>query len=325
MFYLKITEHGHHPVKTLDSCDFIRMILPPDPGDKLLNVQDYYRNGKLQMVGKTKQGTALINGDISLMGSCIRFYPNGKRKDISNYDDDWIQGIETEYYPDGSLFCTINHLPHSRSWFWDCYDNKGEKICTNGNGTWIKYDNDLKTILAEGPVKNGESEGEWHEITYLHDTIKYTAIYKNGLLKSGTSYDKAGNKYSFTAEQQIPFYEELSYFDRDGYFNFLDDVKRHLKRPRDADGKKMSLDSVYISFVIERDNHLSQFGIIGTVDPKLQSAIFDALAQCKGWHCRTYYGIPLKSGFVFPIRYLETWDGRYDKKSFYLTETVFYP
>ncbi len=323
VFYFKNTNDDAVRVNTPDSCDFFRVILPPDSGEKLLNIKEYYRDGKLKMAANAySYNVNYTTGIVLLDGKVIRFYPTGKRQSIANCHGMTIEGLEINYYPNGSLFCTYNYTqPYGDFLFkqdrllWECYDKNGDMICEKGNGKWVKYNDDFTEIIEEGLVKNGFKEGEWHETAYFQYEIKYVTNYKKGIFKSGISYGKTGKSYSFTEEQEPPTYKS-------GYFDFFDDVKKYLKIPIDTTGKKMPADNIRISFIIEKDGHLTHFETLGDVDPKLSAAIFDALARCTDWSCRKYCGVPFRSKLTVPLKYLERWDGRRDTKIFDYTENI---
>ncbi|HTK20011.1 MAG TPA: hypothetical protein VL442_10875, partial [Mucilaginibacter sp.] len=42
IYYYKIGPENSYIISTPDNCDFFRLILPPDSGQKLLNIKDYY-------------------------------------------------------------------------------------------------------------------------------------------------------------------------------------------------------------------------------------------------------------------------------------------
>jgi hypothetical protein len=95
-----------HQVSTLDSADFLRMILDPDPGDDRYNVKEYYAGGGIKLVGKANP--RLISqekkGEMLLEGDCISFFPNGKKQSVIKYTAGNKEGMEYLYYPGGSVY-----------------------------------------------------------------------------------------------------------------------------------------------------------------------------------------------------------------------------
>jgi len=285
-------------VITADSADFVRIVYP-DSGSNLYSIIEYYANGKKKFIGKTEQRP----GDIYLpkiIGDCIGFFPNGKRKFTAHYDDDKILGLEYFFYPNGQLYAVkkwfYNNAIYNSEMNWECYDENGNKICENGNGSWLIYDDDFSNIVFSGEVKKGLMNGEWQGYDILEDTIKYTCKYNGGALTSGLGYDKKG-----TAHQFKKFIVSTTY-NRGGLFVFLDDLNRHLVLPKDAKGKKINIDSAYISFVIEKDGRLSELKLIGNTNDQLQTALDDAVKKCGEWLPIMYYGIPYRSFFVTSLK-----------------------
>ena len=78
--YLKNGVDGCRPINNPDSADFFRMVLPPDSADDKYNIKEYYRNGKVKLIGKSEPLLDKFKfGLISLSGDCISYYPNGKK------------------------------------------------------------------------------------------------------------------------------------------------------------------------------------------------------------------------------------------------------
>ncbi|HEY8784784.1 MAG TPA: hypothetical protein VIM16_24375 [Mucilaginibacter sp.] len=312
IFYYKNDLQGSHRVNSIDEADYFRIILPPDSGDHLKNVKEYYKNGSIKFVGKfdPRSNRGYLGDIIRLNGDCVSFFPNGKRYNIAHYSDGDKEGNEYFFYPNGSIYCYMKHLFKERAFktfFWDCYDVNGSMICKTGNGKWIIYDESLKHILSSGDVKNGYAEGEWHGRTGDADSIKYMYIYDKGVIVSATGYDKAGVAYPFTK-----LAEKADY--KDGAVNFVETFRSHLKLPKGPDGKKMFVDTVHISFIIEKDGQVSSFKVLGNVNDKLRNALAEAFAKCGGWSPSRYYGVPLRTEVIFPVDFISVYLDAYSAK-----------
>src|SRR6185312_9759952 len=109
VFYYK---NERVPVASMDDADYFRMILPPDSGDNLKNIREYYKDGKIKFVGKfdPKLNTSFLMGNISLSGMCINYYPNGRKKSITRYLRGNKDGMEYLYYPNGQIYCTLKYI-----------------------------------------------------------------------------------------------------------------------------------------------------------------------------------------------------------------------
>jgi antitoxin component YwqK of YwqJK toxin-antitoxin module len=292
------------PVTNIDSADFIRLIVRSSSDNSLADVKEYYKDGKIKLVGKTeyKFFSSFYVADIKLEGDHISFYPSGKKEKVMVYDKKSDSYSEYRYYPSGKLYTYViykqgNYSEIYLSDFLECYRNTGEAICQNGSGEWITYDNEYKNIILSGAIKAGKQNGEWNgSVTRHHDSItyRYKYIFKNGRQISATGYDKNGNAYPFTDEIVMAKY-------REGAFVFLDLFKGHLKIPKDANGKRVSIDSVYISFVVEKDGHLANLELIGSNDKSLNEALTLALAKSPEWSPTKCWGIPVRTKVILPL------------------------
>lgn len=300
--YFQNDLNGYHKVTTLDSADFFRIILPPDSGDTKYNIREYYKNGKIKLVGKSDPlHEKFKKGLISFCGDCVTYYHNGKRESISQYFKNSKEGFEYIYYPNGSIYFTIKHTlshkdPNDEVQYWECYDKNGTKTCTEGNGDWITYDKEYKQVLVTGKVKNGYKEGEWDGKVLNADSIRYVYNYAKGVITSSVGYDKAGAAFPFIFIRVAANY-------KGGFNTFIDELKSHLKVPKGPDGKKIVLDNIKIVFIVEKDGTTSNFEILGIVNTDLNKALVEALSKCYDWTPTRFYGIPYKTRVTLPLKY----------------------
>jgi antitoxin component YwqK of YwqJK toxin-antitoxin module len=297
-------------VRTLDSAAYYMLILPPTPDDARYNIQEFYRNGKIKLIGKSDaHENSMRTGIVRFEGECTTYYPNGNKSATIYYKMGYKDGQEYLYYPNGNVLSVIKHVQGSsaifdKNFFWDCYDDKGNTICKEGNGRWITYDDSCKYIQYGGPVKNGLMEGTWTGKIFQPDTINYTFVFKNSRVQSSTGYDKNGKAYPFTNE-----YERATY--RSGPLVFLERLRNRIKMPKDTDGEKISIDTMHVSFVVERDGKLSQFEISGTVAPQVKAAVFAALEKSNEWIPSKVYGVPFRTRVILPLSEISGWNTKY--------------
>jgi len=321
VYYKEAMEGFPIPVALLDSADFIRIITPPDSGDNRRNVRDYYKSGKIKLIGKAD--TLFYNDfnkrTIRLTGESVTFFENGKRQSIVKWDGATKVGMEYLFYLNGNPYCTMKHGSSAddiKTLFWECFDSKGIAICKEGNGQWLVYDKNFKDIVRAGPVKKGVADGEWHGKVMSPDSIKYTAIYKNDLVVSGVGYDKEGTAYPYKKEIEKADYKQ-------GPIVFINVLKDHLIVPRGPDGKKVSLDSVVVTFVVEKDGNLSHQVVTGTAGPELKDALLTALAKCKNWLPARNHGIPLRTEVFLPLEFIAGFEGKhYAERMFYMEKVL---
>lgn len=306
--FFKYVNNGYQKVDLKEYCDFYRMITSPDPGDDKYNIKDFYKNGKIKSTGKASAELVNKSGQLALDGDFTSYFENGNKQSVIHYQDGYEIGDEYRFYPDGKIYALFkNTLIHGylsgKTKNWDCYDKKGSRICKAGNGEWVFYDNNFENISIEGPLKNEERNGEWHGTSTSPDTVTYTIKYKNDHFVSGTGFDKTGKAYPYTDEIDPAHYWS-------GPFNFLRSLQTHLDLPKDANGKKIPVDDVIISFVIEKDGSISNFETVTIVEPDVREAIGAALAKCKNWIPRKVFGIPKRAKVTFSMNYRTTTDSR---------------
>jgi hypothetical protein len=245
-------------------------------------------------------------------GDCVEFYPSGKKMSNSHYAGGFKDGLEYLFYPSGKPYYTLKYSASDKikntGLKWECYDKDGNEICKDGNGKWIVYDSDYITVKLEGFVKRGNNDGEWREKITNPDTIQLMYKYNNGVIVSSTGYDSKGNAYPFQAEIEKAHYKSRG-------LTFIEVLRSHIKLPRDANGKKMSMDTMHVSFVVEKDGHLSNYKVLGEVDQQLKDAIFAGLDQINGWTPQKRFGIPHRTEIIFPLNEVSGFSGNYYVKN----------
>lgn len=280
-------------VHSIDRANYFILITPPDAGDDRNNVEGFYKDGKIKFIGKDiPNSNSLKTGRVLLDGDCISYYPNGKRSSIVHYKTGYKDGLEYFYYSDGTEYSCIKHQLQKSITIddpldWECFDKNGNKICVDGNGHWITYNDENRTIELEGEVVNGHREGVWRGGIIKPDTVTYIYKYKKGQILSSIGYDKKGMAYPFEEEQTLANYR--------GGKNFLDAFIDRIKIPKDENDHKMSIDTIHVSFIVEKNGSVDQFQIIGNVNSQLKDAIFVALAKYYTWNPTRLYGVPFRT------------------------------
>jgi hypothetical protein len=84
----------------------------------------------------------------------------------------------------------------------------------------------------------------------------------------------------------------------------------------------MSVDTAHISFIVEKDGHLSDFKVLGDVSSNVEIALSDAFSKCRDWLPSIYYGIPLRTRIILPLTFIHGYTG--DGKGDYYREEVFF-
>jgi antitoxin component YwqK of YwqJK toxin-antitoxin module len=287
-------KHAGVIVTTVDSAEYIRLIIR-QRGQTLLDVNEYYTNGKPKLIGKTNPDPdRFFLNLLSLQGSCITFFPNGHRKSIDNYDKGNKTGECVEYYPTGKIYCIKKYYDLPEPVYLTCYDSTGREIANKGNGHWIIYDVDFKYVTMEGPVKSGYKNLNWQGHVVDSVTKKFISTYnisfKNNFLMWSYSYDNEGKKHSFYKPIEPPA-------PKDGYMDFIYDSKKALKISPDADLHT----PVKISFDVDKMGHLSNIVIDGDANSALKEKLAAVLAKTKDWSTGKFFGVERGFRITVPL------------------------
>jgi antitoxin component YwqK of YwqJK toxin-antitoxin module len=322
ILYFKFFDGYQATVTSLDEADFFRLVIPPDSGDNRYNIKEYYKNGKIKFIGKTYAGPNTFSptgGIIKFDGDCVSYYQSGRKMSITHYSGGFKDGLEYIFYPSGKLCYTFKYNNDNKikniGLKWEFYDKDGNMICENGNGKWVEYERDNITIRFEGSVKQGKMDGEWQGRLTNPDTVRYVYKYNNGNIVSSTGYDRKGNAYPFQEEIQKAHYKSSG-------LTFIEVLRSHIKIPRDTSGRKMSMDTLHISFVIEKDGHLSGYKILGGVNQQLRDAVFAGLDKINGWTPQKVFGVPFRTELTFPLSEISGFSGNYYVKNVEWKERV---
>ncbi|QHS54947.1 hypothetical protein GWR56_05100 [Mucilaginibacter sp. 14171R-50] len=296
-------------VSSLDSADFIRIIPPFRLADDLVEVKEIYKNGKLKLTGTGLTSTANLKwGTINLNGYCIRYFQNGKRRSITNYNNGQKQGLEYYYYPDGSPHQIVSYklIPSTMltmATLQSFFTKDGKEICTGGEGMAYEYDENFR-ILRQGHVHIGLMNGEWHGYITGTDSAKYTMVYKNNTYVSGTGYDTLGKAHPFTEISQYAVPVE-------GRFKFVERFRKLVKQNYKQAGVGKMLDSSMISFTIREDGSLSDLEPLNAISADVLTTMKEVLAKCPKWKPATFYGIPLRATVGLSLHIQDETRGRY--------------
>ena len=286
------------PVNNKDSADFYRVILPPDTTTdrSLFIVNDFYKNGKPRMVGKTKDRDYRVN----LNGACIRFFPNGRRKSVENYSNGKLKGSVVEYFPNGKIYLTGMYNDSSKLIIDESSDSIGKVLAQNGNGHYIKYDESFKQIQSEGDIMDGRENGEWHGI--LGDTIKYTCMYVKGVGKNGISHNTNGKEYIFAKAEDEPEF-------KGGITSFYKFLQHEIHYPAVAKQHNVQ-GKVFLTFVINKEGSLLDIKVVRGIGSGCDEESVRVLRQSPKWRPGKLYGVPVRVQYTMPISYTLAYENR---------------
>ena len=165
-------------------------LIDPISQDSIGILKEYYENGVLHVIGKSKNNKR--------QGEWIGYFPNRRIRWKSVFKDDIENGETTWYDKDGywHKFESKNGIMDGRftEYFYDWFDSvncyiKGFYINGIKQGLWTKTDT-FGVLLVEMTYNNGKAIGY------------FTNRYKNGKLKLRGEIDEKGDMKNFT------FYDE---------------------------------------------------------------------------------------------------------------------
>jgi antitoxin component YwqK of YwqJK toxin-antitoxin module len=282
-----------------DSANYFISVMPPDRNvnKKLFLVKEFYLTGVTKLTGASR----VKSYDLKLEGGCIDFYPNGRKKDVMNYNDGSPVGNITEYYDNGQVYIIGNYDRDKKLHTIQCMDLTGKSLAENGNGTIIKLDENRKKIIAEGPVSNGLEEGDWKGS--INDTGKYVCSYNKGVIISGTGHDRFGRTYPFKKIEVAPVYNGgLGAFHRFivSKVVYPAEIKNH------TPGSRYEYDIVF-SFDVEKDGSLTNIKLIKPPIYLLVDTVMNAISLSPRWTPAYLYGMPVKKEVIISMTLVDSY------------------
>lgn len=292
VFYIRTLNNEEVFVKTIDSADYSRVVLPPDTNiDKTLaRVNDFYKNGRKKMICDA----VIINHHLLLSGPCIEYYENGKRKSIKAYTNGAQSGDFTLYYPNGTLYISGRIDDHGNTIVQEARDSTGNVTVTNGSGNLTRYTADFKRAIESGPIVNGMENGEWRS-TSQDSSITFIYHYLNGVFQNGKSFNKLGVEIPFNLFFKGPEFPG-------GIPAFRNFLAKTIKYPDEA--RAIFIEGiVYLSFIIDRDGSLINIHILRGAGSAINEEATRVMRSCPKWIPASLNGIPLRIAGTVPINF----------------------
>lgn len=295
VFYIRTVNNNEILVKTIDSADYSRVILPPDTSvDKTLaRINDFYKNGRKKMVGTA----VIVNHQLLLSGPCMEFYENGKRKSIKTYINGAPSGDFSLYYPNGKPYIIGQIDEKGNTIVQEARDSTGNVTATNGSGRLTRYTADFKRIVEAGSIANGVENGEWRS-TSKDSSITLIYHYESGIYQNGKSYNKEGVETPSNLLLNEPAFPG-------GVFAFRNFLARTIVYPPVAQENHIQ-GRVYLSFVVERDGSLTNIHTIRGVGSGIDEEAIRVIKKSPKWIPGSLNGIPLRIAYVVPINFTFT-------------------
>jgi hypothetical protein len=272
------------------AADYLLIILPADSssGKKLYPVNEYYPSGKTKLMGMS----STVNNSITFEGSCISFFSNGRRKSITNYNNGYLTGDMTLYYPNGHFYATKKIDENGHSLLIDCQDSTGNILAQGGNGAWLKFDDDANKVIEEGQVRNGLEVDEWY-YRVKNDTTKYARFYNQGKLISPIDSNK---EPVFARVQKEPV------FIKGGAAGFNKYLAKNVIFP-EYDKQNRVRGKVIVTFVVEKDGTLSNIIALREPDQFIAKEAIRVISLSPPWNPGTQNGLPVRTQFTIQFSF----------------------
>lgn len=277
-------------VSTLDSADKFMLILPPDSSTdmKLFSVNEYYKSGKIRMMGHSPEGKPSIASDrhlsIHLEGPCISFFSNGKKMGTRIYKKGKIYGNVIENYPNGKLYKIIHYSDYRGFTYEQCNDSTGNVLAVDGYGKWISYNRNFEGMPTFGQIENGVPVGLWY--TKKSDTVDFIEEYDKGGILYTSDLHKSGRRVYYKV-QCMPIIP-LGY---DGFNKLLD--KHSFYHTLELEKRKKS-GRIIIQVVVLKDGTLTDIKVTNGIGGKCDEEALKAIKLSPRWAPGTLNGDPVE-------------------------------
>jgi membrane associated rhomboid family serine protease/antitoxin component YwqK of YwqJK toxin-antitoxin module len=209
--------------------DYYRIGQKDNIGNWHGRVEDYYKNGAIQMKGNFQRGLK--------EGIFLYYGPDSTYSSAGRYIQDNPIGKWELFHKNGRLFSEIRHK-NGFAYVENLWDSLGNQMIINGTGEEIyRYSNG--TINYRRNIENGLNHG-FTESFYESGDLRFKEYYENGELLKGISYlNKNVNAYDRSIYTSYP----VGGFD--SFYKYLDRENR------------LSSDSIEEVVVIRFDVHSS--------------------------------------------------------------------
>jgi TonB family protein len=259
-------------------------------------VKDFYMSGKPKLICKS-----LSDKNLYAQGSCVQFYPNGKKKSITNYEKGQQIGEDMQLYPNGKPYTMVKHVIdgtptqyafETKTSLIECRDSTGNLLAQDGKGTWIKFDENFNKV-CEGHIENGLEEGEW---TGTDSTgVLRKGIFNKGEFVSGDLPMIISNRVYMSGLDRYP-----SFSGKDIEFSRY--LARSIRYPKEAFEKKIQ-GRIILTFIVEKDGSLTDFKVLRGLPGGLTEEALRAVKSSPKWLPGRRYGLAVRTQFSVPVAF----------------------
>lgn len=294
-------KNNNKRVYSIDSADFVRIIQEPDSGSNYFKLIEAYPDGKIKTRGSLSSFNPLRYED-----QYISYYKNGKKRQMTTYKNNIINGPIYYYFENGSLNKMVEIKPsqieksksNNRSRETDTLvmyqaDSTNRVMVQDGNGHVSTNISSFNGAVLGGEYKNGLKHGIW--TMKSNDGIySYKEEYLEGKFIIGESEVK-GIKSKYTSIYQTATF-------KGGLEGFYSYIKRSLIYPKDAQKKEIQ-GKVFLSFNVDIDGSLTNINVVRKLYPSLDDEALNVIENSPKWIPGKIHGLPVKMKFNVPISF----------------------
>lgn len=223
----------------------------------------YYKNGQIAEQGYFSGGKKV--------GVWKKQFENGQLKEKAEY-----------LYKEGLL----QYIPI------DIWNQDGVQTLKDGTGTFIEYYDDIKA-KGYGKLVNSKKTGTWIGV-YNSGEKYYEETYSTDSVFSGFSFDKNGNRYSYSNPIELPKFDE-----KHGSFQDYFSKKLHLSNLINKSHPSGS--RLEFIFTIESDGSVTNVKPAYNVEKHIDQQIVNTFKNSPKWSPSLYRGMPKKINLLIPV------------------------
>ncbi len=174
----------------------------------------YYENGQQMRRGEYKRDRE--------DGFWTEYYDNGQKRAEGSFDAGFQTGVWHYWKQNGQALQELDYLGRDRFKVINTYDENGDPVVENGNGTYKSFFED-NTLHITGLVKDGYKTGTWMEY-YADGSKKEEGIYENDMFKIINRWTAEGDLQISNGEGDY-----TSYYDGTEHLQQEGELKNGLK------------------------------------------------------------------------------------------------
>lgn len=278
-----------------EKSEYFRIETPLPTELELVQVEDYYSTGQIQMRGYFSHSRSEIK-----QGHFVFYYKNGNKSSEGNFEKNQCVGVWTYWYENGVKKELRSYkLPEAGQYRMasgrtiHLWDSTGFQLVKNGTGSYEQtyVEQGFKT---KGELVGSKKEGEWIG-EYIDGGLYFKEKYQNDELISGVSYDSLGHEYHYNELDVQP--EPIG-----GIYKFYQYISKHLKYPMAARRSNIQ-GKVFVQFFIDENGKTVDFEVVKGIGGGCDEAAIKAFEGSPDWTPGVQRGQRVRVKMIMPINF----------------------